>query len=116
MSKVDDDSWPYYALDLPGLSHDDAERILDLIKEQGSALGSLLSGPGVSPGTVVEPGSWYVRSWDRCAVRAMKTASEIALASGRLSDADTTILTSGVEDFTEWLEVIATDEDSCDED
>jgi hypothetical protein len=110
-----DGSWPYYTLDFPGLSRDDAERILDWVKQQGPALSSLLSGQGVSPGILVEPHFFYARWLDSYTVRSLKRASEIALATGQLDDQEAACLTSMVEDFAEWLEQAADDDDSGDE-
>ena len=61
-----DDSWPYYTLDLPGLSRDDAERILEWVRRQGPELGSLPSDEGVAPGLIVEPDFFYARYVDKC--------------------------------------------------
>ncbi|SOD94244.1 hypothetical protein [Blastococcus haudaquaticus] len=116
MTEDANDAWPYYALDFPGLSRDDAERILAWVRQQGPALSSLLDGEGVEPGSIVEPDWWYVRYLDKCAVRSLKKASEIALATGQLTDAETDALTSGVEDFTEWLQQAAGTEDDCPDD
>lgn len=110
-----DDSWPYYTLDFPGLSRDDAERILEWVEQQGPALSSLLSGEGVNPGILVEPDSFYARSLDSYTVRSLKKASEIALATGQLNDQEAACLSSMVDDFAEWLEQAADDEDSGDE-
>jgi hypothetical protein len=105
VTKDADASWPYYALDFPGLSRDDAERILEWARQQGPALGSLLSGDGVAPGWIVEPEWFYARYLDKCTVHTLKKASELALASGQITDQEEIDgLTSMVEDFTEWLE------------
>jgi len=110
-----DDSWPYYTLDFPGLSRDDAERIIELVKQQGPALSSLVSGEDVTAGILVEPEYFYARWLDSYTVRSLKKASEIALATGQLSDQETFCLSSMVEDFAEWLEQAADDEDSSDD-
>ena len=115
MTQEADGSWPYYTLDFPGLSRDDAERILDWVKQQGPALSSLLSGEGVSPGILVEPDASYACWLDSYTVRSLKKASEIALATGQLSDQEAAGLSSMVEHFAEWLEQAADDEDSGDE-
>jgi hypothetical protein len=91
-----DDSWPYYTLDLPGLSRDDAERILEWVRRQGPELGSLPSGEGVAPGLIVEPDFFYARYVDKCTVSTLKKASEIALATGQLSQHEASVLSSTV--------------------
>jgi hypothetical protein len=113
VSKVEDDSWPYYTLDFPGLSQDDAERILKWVKEQRPDLSSLQA---VTPGLIVEPEHWYARYLDKCAVRTLKKASEAALATGQLSNHETDVLSSMVEDFTEWLQQAADSDDDCPDD
>jgi hypothetical protein len=113
MSEDADDSLSYYTLDFPGLSRDDAERILEWAREQGPALGSLRGGEGVAPGWIVEPEFSYARYLDECTVRTLKKASEIALAAGQLTDHEANVLTSMVEDFTEWLEQATEGDDDC---
>jgi len=89
--------------------------ILEWVKQQGPALSSLLSGEGVTPGILVEPDPFYACWLDSYTVRSLKKASEIALATGQLSDQEAVGLSSMVEDFAEWLEQAADDEDSGDE-
>lgn len=104
-------SGPYYALDFPGLSRNDAERILEWARQQGPALGSLLSREDVGPGSVVDPEFSYARYMDKCTVRSLKNASEIALATGHLNDSEVSVLKSIIEDFKEWLEQAAAGDD-----
>ena len=111
MTQDADDSWPYYTLDLPGLSRDDAERILEWVRQQGPALGSLTSGDGGVPGWLVEPELFYARYVDKCTVRTLKKASEIALATDQLTGHEASVLSSTVDDFTEWLEQAAATDD-----
>lgn len=110
---ANDVAWPYHALDLPGLSRDDAERILEWARQQGPALGSLLRGEGVVPGWIVEPQFFYARYLDECTVRTLKKAAEIALAAGQLNDHEMDGLTSMVEDFTEWLDQAEVGDADC---
>jgi hypothetical protein len=104
VSSEDDGLWPYYALDFPGLSQTDAERILAWVNQQGANFESLTSGPDAVAGSVLEPQHWYVRFMDRCTVTTLKTASEAAIRSGQLTRHEADVLASMVEDFIEWLD------------
>ncbi|TYP90593.1 hypothetical protein [Blastococcus xanthinilyticus] len=114
MSAGEEALWPYYALDFPGLSKADAERILEWVKKQGPALDSLISGRGLTPGSIVEPEHFYTRHIDAWSVRLHLRAIQIALASGELSEDEATGLRSASEDFTEWLEQAVDDPDDED--
>ena len=50
----------------------------------------------MAPGLIVEPDFFYARYVDKCTVSTLKKASEIALATGQLTQHEASVLSSTV--------------------
>jgi hypothetical protein len=96
-----DDAWPYFTIDVPGLTRSGADRLLDCANQEHLGVG----------GWVVEPEYFYTRHLDVWIVRVLRKAAEIALMSGNLKEDEAIGLSSQVEDFTEWLNDVAIEEE-----
>lgn len=85
----------YFSIDFPGLTASDAERVVDLVEEQGLS------------GFVVDPVDTLVMGLDVDTVSALRAALLLASAADGLSSLERTITSSMVEHFSDWLDARA---------
>lgn len=92
-----EEHWPYYAVDAPGLTQEDAEVLL--------AIGRRKLAPDLH-GMVVDPYEFHIHYYDVRTVSALSSAVSIALESRHLTADEVIGLETILEDFTLWLDII----------
>lgn len=83
----------YWSVDIPGLTHDQAVRVHDLLQPY-APLGVLL----------LDPSKFMVRGFDRPTVELLAVCLEAGLATRDLAHADRMGVLSLLEDCRAWLE------------
>lgn len=100
MSSERDDLWPYFAVDVPGMSKADAERTLAWLAEEAIGVG----------GWIVDPRELHAVYEDAWTVRLHVKLASIALRSGELSPEEADGAKVLMQNLTEWLTDIAVEE------
>ena len=85
--------WPYWSVDLPGLSEANARRLLAWAESEGAALG----------GMAVDPAESFSAHLDDATVEALRTALEVALQSESLGPDQAAIVRGFLDQLVEWL-------------
>ena len=85
--------WPYWSVDLPGLTAQDADALL----KDASSLSSVVGA------TVVDPHDWWTEHLDRATVSVLVRGLLAGLESGRLDEADAWDIEQYVEELQAWL-------------
>ena len=83
----------YWSIDIPGLTHEQAVRVRELLLAD-APFGVLL----------LDPAETLVRGFDRPTVELMLKCLEAGLAGGDLPELDRSGAMSMVEDFRDWLQ------------
>lgn len=86
-------AWPYWSVDLPGLSERDAERIVRRAARKQVASG----------GSVVDPALRLTMHVDHATAHALAEALSAALSGDELSAEDRTISQSTLDTVSEWM-------------
>ena len=89
--------WPYFSLDLPGLTREGARRLLNVAGREGLSLG----------GSVLDPRQWWSNHMDAETVRAVALGLELAIESGALTWEDDRIIRLIAGSARDWLEACA---------
>lgn len=85
--------WPYWSVDLYGLTEEGARDVVDHATTHGI----------VENGDPVDPGYFFTASLDQGTVRPLLAAIEVALRSDGLTPHDRVVVASMAEGYEEWL-------------
>jgi hypothetical protein len=86
--------WPYFSLDLPGLTRGGARRLLEVASREGLSLG----------GSIIDPMEWWSGNMDAETVQAVTRALELAMKVGSLTEEENRIVSLMFGSMREWLE------------
>lgn len=88
------DAWPYWSLDLPGLSSAKAHELLKMAERSGMSFG----------GTLVDPAQFLTMHLDRPTVEAVHSALSRRQEMGEIANQSNAIIVNGfIELLEEWL-------------
>lgn len=85
--------WPYWSVDLPGLTEDSAQRLLAWAADERLSLG----------GTAVDPAHMFSAHIDRESVEVLLAALEYALGSGGLAGEQASVARGFADQLGEWM-------------
>jgi hypothetical protein len=85
--------WPYWSVDLPGLSEANAKRVLAWAAEENVSLG----------GSTVDPAGSFTSHIDRAMAEFLRDGLRVALDSEALGEGQRSIITGFAETLDEWL-------------
>jgi hypothetical protein len=93
--KVDDPGlvWPYWSVDLPGLSEANAKRIIAWSAQENVALG----------GSAVDPAGSFTSHIDRPMAESLRDGLRIALEPKALSEEQRSMMAGFPDTLDEWL-------------
>ncbi|MGY2128578.1 hypothetical protein [Blastococcus sp. SYSU DS0617] len=85
--------WPYFSLDLLGLTKGGAERLLATARQENLALS----------GSIIDPEQWWSTNMDRATVEPLVHAWEVALQTGSLTSDEAEVVRLMLGSAREWL-------------
>jgi hypothetical protein len=85
--------WPYWSVDLPGLSEANVQRVLAWAARENVSLG----------GSAIDPAGWFTSHIDRATAESLRDGLCTALDSGFLGEEQRSIITRFAETLDEWL-------------
>lgn len=85
--------WPSWSVDLPGLTEENAEEIVEWARARNIAFGP----------SVVDPNYAYTMHADFSTIEGLLAACEIALSAAVLSPQMSMVVQGMQESFSEWL-------------